>query len=91
MSYKHITLDRLKELILIDRLDIFYRSTDWRKLRKKAIERDNYECQVCKKKKKVSKAECVTSLCNLCHNEIHKKILKINQEKKKKFFSDERW
>ncbi|HBE9669900.1 TPA: HNH endonuclease [Clostridioides difficile] len=110
MSYKHITLDRLKELILIDRLDIFYRSTDWRKLRKKAIERDNYECQVCKKKKKVSKAECVhhireikeypkgalklnnlTSLCNLCHNEIHEKILKINQEKKKKFFNTERW
>lgn len=37
MSYKHITLDRLKELILIDRLDIFYRSTDWRKLRKKLL------------------------------------------------------
>ncbi|WP_334300282.1 HNH endonuclease [Clostridioides difficile] len=33
----------------------------------------------------------LTSLCNLCHNEIHEKILKINQEKKKKFFSDERW
>lgn len=110
MSYKRMTLDRLKELISIDRLDIFYRSTDWRKLRKKAIERDNNECQICKKKKKVSKAECVhhikeikeypdealklknlTSLCNLCHNEIHEKILKINQEKNKKFFSEERW
>lgn len=52
MSYKHMTLDRLKELILIDRLDIFYRSTDWRKLRKKALERDNNECQICKEKRK---------------------------------------
>ncbi|MCC0654703.1 MULTISPECIES: HNH endonuclease signature motif containing protein [Clostridioides] len=110
MSCKRMTLDRIKELISIDRLDIFYRSTEWRKLRKKAIERDNNECQVCKEKKKVSKAECVhhirevkehpsealkldnlKSLCNLCHNEIHEKILKINQEKNKKFLNEERW
>ena len=39
------------------RSDIFYNSRTWRKQRLKILERDNYECQRCKKQGRASKAE----------------------------------
>lgn len=32
----------------------FYRSSDWQELRRQALERDNYECQWCKKEGRVT-------------------------------------
>lgn len=37
----------------------FYKSKEWLKVRQLALERDNYECQHCKVRGEVSKAECV--------------------------------
>ena len=42
----------LKNLILEDKLVKFYQWCEWRKLRQKALERDNFECQQCKAKGK---------------------------------------
>ncbi|KYG90004.1 HNH endonuclease [[Bacillus] sp. KCTC 13219] len=47
----HITKDRKQQLVqyIADgELMKFYKSREWRALRKKAIERDNAECQHCK-------------------------------------------
>ena len=40
----------LESLIRQDRLKVFYDSTMWKRERLKALERDNYECQMCKRK-----------------------------------------
>jgi 5-methylcytosine-specific restriction endonuclease McrA len=37
----------------------FYKSREWMALRKKALERDHFECQRCKDLGKYHKAECV--------------------------------
>lgn len=37
----------------------FYKSKEWRQLRLIALQRDKYECQMCKKNGKYHKAECV--------------------------------
>lgn len=47
-------LQRLKQLIKEDKLVKFYQCKEWRTLRLKALERDNYECQECKKQGKVT-------------------------------------
>ena len=44
----------IQKLIAEDNLMKFYKSREWMALRKKAIERDNYECQHCKKKGKIT-------------------------------------
>lgn len=82
-------LIKIIECINKDRMDLFYRSTSWRKKRKEIIKRDNYECQHCKRLGRQSKAECVhhieeikikpskaltdTNLISLCNN-CHNKI-----------------
>jgi 5-methylcytosine-specific restriction protein A len=38
---------------------IFYKSAAWLHKRAEILERDNYECQRCKRKGKYHKAECV--------------------------------
>lgn len=43
-------LATIKRLIAEDKLVKFYQSKAWRKLRLEALERDNYECQECKRK-----------------------------------------
>lgn len=52
----------LKDLIQKDKLIPFYKSKEWRSLRKEALERDNYECQECKRKGKYSRAKNVHHL-----------------------------
>lgn len=52
-------LQTLKTLIEQDKLKIFYDRSAWRKLRLKALERDNYECQECKRQGKVGPAQNV--------------------------------
>ncbi|GIN86965.1 HNH endonuclease [Heyndrickxia sporothermodurans] len=42
-------LNWLKELIRLDKLIPFYKCKEWRQLRLKAMERDNYECKHCKR------------------------------------------
>ncbi|WP_153123264.1 HNH endonuclease [Peribacillus tepidiphilus] len=44
----------LIQLIRTDNLMKFYKSKEWRELRQKAIKRDKYECQHCKRKGKVT-------------------------------------
>lgn len=51
--------DKLLSFIREDRLDKFYRSTEWRKLRKVAVARDNHECCKCKERGYVGPADCV--------------------------------
>lgn len=52
----------LKDLILEDKLVKFYQWCEWRKLRQKALERDNFECQQCKAKGKYKAAQNVHHL-----------------------------
>lgn len=50
---------RLLQVIKGGREDIFYNSRTWRKKRLRILERDNFECQMCKDEGKVSKADTV--------------------------------
>ena len=43
------------QCIIEGRVDKFYKSRLWTNCRKKALERDHYECQMCKKNPKVNK------------------------------------
>jgi 5-methylcytosine-specific restriction enzyme A len=52
-------LQTIIQLIKEDKLVKFYQSKAWRGLRLKALQRDNYECQVCKRRGKVSPAQNV--------------------------------
>ncbi|WP_165995462.1 HNH endonuclease signature motif containing protein [Bacillus sp. Cs-700] len=52
-------LKKINELISQDKLVKFYQSTAWRMLRQSVLNRDNYECQKCKRAGKVGKAENV--------------------------------
>jgi len=57
-----ITPDKLRwleSLIKQDDMLPFYNWRGWRKKRKEALERDNYECQECKRKGKYKKAQNV--------------------------------
>ena len=49
----------LIELIKTNRLMKFYKSKEWRQMRIKALQRDNYECCMCRDKGKYRKADCV--------------------------------
>lgn len=51
--------EEIVKLIQLNNLMKFYKSKAWLTLRKKALKRDNYECQMCKKKGKYHKAENV--------------------------------
>lgn len=53
-----LTMDYIK-LIREGKLMKFYKSKEWRALRVKALQRDNYECQRCKSKGKYKPAENV--------------------------------
>lgn len=55
-------LEEIKRLIEEDNLIKFYKSKAWRQLRLEALERDNYECQSCKRKGKYSRAQNVHHL-----------------------------
>ncbi|KEK25707.1 HNH endonuclease [Bacillus gaemokensis] len=46
-------------LIKTDKLMKFYKSKEWRQLRVKVLQRDNYECCMCRDKGKYRKADCV--------------------------------
>ena len=50
---------RLKELISSGKMVKFYQSKEWREVRSRILMRDNYECQTCKRKGQVGKAENV--------------------------------
>ncbi|MFD2638382.1 HNH endonuclease [Piscibacillus salipiscarius] len=52
-------LKLIKQLILEDKLVRFYQSKAWRSLRINVLERDNYECQECKRQGRVSPAQNV--------------------------------
>jgi 5-methylcytosine-specific restriction enzyme A len=57
-----MTLQRINQLIREDKLVKFYQSKEWRGedgIREKALKRDNYECQECKRKGDVSLAQNV--------------------------------
>jgi 5-methylcytosine-specific restriction enzyme A len=47
------------KLIREDNLMKFYKSKEWRSLRKVALQRDHYECQSCKRKGKYRKGQNV--------------------------------
>ena len=49
-----MTTEEIIRLIQTDNLIKFYSSGKWKKLRVKALKRDNYECQICKNKGKVT-------------------------------------
>lgn len=45
---------KLLEYIRTGQLMKFYKSKEWQSVREKALERDNYECQLCKENGKVT-------------------------------------
>lgn len=52
-------IQKLRTLIAEDNMIKFYQCTAWRMLRAKALKRDRFECQHCKARGKMSKAEDV--------------------------------
>lgn len=57
-----MNIQRIKELIREDKLVKFYQCREWYGkdgIRNKALERDNYECQECKRQGKVGQAQNV--------------------------------
>lgn len=54
-----MTVDRIKKLIATGKLIQFYKCKAWRRLRLKAIERDDNECQMCKALGKVHEVDNV--------------------------------
>jgi 5-methylcytosine-specific restriction enzyme A len=56
---KHREYNQTKRDHVVDR---FYKSTVWTRLRKVALERDNYLCQVCKRDKRYTPAKIVHHL-----------------------------
>ncbi|WP_241559281.1 HNH endonuclease [Lysinibacillus halotolerans] len=60
-----ISQKRFKELMRYiheGNLMKFYKSREWMRLRLQALERDNYECQECKRKGRYRRAQCVHHL-----------------------------
>lgn len=53
------TIDYLIQLIRDGKLIKFYKCRAWLDLRAEALERDNYECQLCKKAGRYRRAQCV--------------------------------
>lgn len=53
------TTDRIKALIAEDKLYKFYKSKEWKKLRNKILKENHNECEWCREKGKISKAETV--------------------------------
>lgn len=45
-----ITVEWIKYLISINRLDKFYHRKEWNALKKEVLEEQHYECQLCKEK-----------------------------------------
>lgn len=64
------TLRWIERLIREDKLIPFYKSKQWRSVRQEALERDNFECQECKRHGKYSRAQ----------NVHHKQELKLRPE-----------
>jgi len=62
--------EKLYNYIVSGDVDKFYNSRTWRKKRTQTLERDNKECQKCKRRGKFNKATCVH----------HKKHLRDNPE-----------
>ncbi|KGR89036.1 HNH endonuclease [Lysinibacillus odysseyi] len=50
----------MSEYKTIEQKRKFYKSTGWKKLRQLALERDNHECQWCKKDGKVTHKDAAT-------------------------------
>jgi 5-methylcytosine-specific restriction enzyme A len=96
----------IRKLIKENNLMKFYKGKDWMKLRQEALERDHYECQVCKSKGKYRAAECVhhmkevkqhpelaltlNNLQSLC-NQCHNDVHDRLDIHKPKFVNEERW
>ena len=56
---------KLLQAIESGREDIFYNSRTWRKKRRQILERDNFECQMCKELGRVGKGETVHHIKHL--------------------------
>jgi 5-methylcytosine-specific restriction endonuclease McrA len=62
MTISSATLRWLEHLIRQDKLIPFYKCKEWRALRQEALERDNFECQECKRKGRYKRAQNVHHL-----------------------------
>lgn len=49
-----MTIERIRQLIKEDKIILFYKSARWQQKKKEILMRDNYECQECKKKGKLT-------------------------------------
>ena len=53
------TAKKIRELIAEDKLYRFYKSTEWKALRDKILKENHYECEWCRDRGQISKAETV--------------------------------
>lgn len=103
-------LKRIKELIAQDKMIKFYQCAAWygkKGIRNKALQRDNYECQSCKRKGKVKKAEQVHHIKevkkypelalvlenteSLCLDCHNEEHERFSENNQPKFINEERW
>lgn len=100
-------LNWLKQLIASDEHKKFYWTKEWRRLRKKRLAYDRYECQVCKRQGKITKANTVhhikhttthpelaltfSNLESICATCHNKEHPEKLNKSYKKFSNEERW
>lgn len=49
----------IRELMRADRIELFYQTKEWKELRQEVLFENHYECAECKKKGKITRADCV--------------------------------
>ena len=92
------TQQEIKKLIEENKLYRFYKSKEWIALKNNVLDKFHHECQWCKEKGKVSRAETVhhvqyvkthpeLPLCHDCHDRAHERM----KYRKVKQVNEERW
>ena len=57
----------IRELIITDRVQLFYQTKEWKELRQEVLYENHYECAECKKKGKYTRADCVHHINEVRH------------------------
>lgn len=58
-------VNRILEILLSGKLDLFYKSKEWMSTRLDALKRDKNECQHCKAAGRMRKSDCVHHIKHL--------------------------
>lgn len=57
----------IRELIRMDRIELFYQTKEWKELRQEVLFDNHYECTECMKKGRYTRANCVHHVNEVRH------------------------